>query len=1707
MIAAPVYSSGLGLSSYAASENSAESETDIAVAKNTAESETDIAAAENGAEDNVAEENNTEENASEDSSKLKTSDNADGAEAALEGAANDGNLENGQDEADADTGNNSNESEKENTVIDDSTGNGDSVDAENTTSTNIDDSTGSANVNTSTNGGVSTGDSSNSDNSTDTQLSDIKEAFNSKTPLDNAGVDKTETEKFENTANPFGLADEDLPSEREDLGELLAAEYGEYDLISLAAEDASDSNKSSAPDIVVNEDDAYFTNSFTITYTTVNDQQKTFTITSDMGPDINLLYVRYVDSESGYYGFKVLSISIDVKDEKSGKTLTFYADDITGGNFRVVERMMLSNGDLLTGELQYCADTDAEDAKWSTYTDATLTSGRYSINVRKPYGTYRAKRAELEKPTAYGKALLIAIDGDDALGNVPIEDANAIKATLTRTQQFKEEDIEILSIPADTTDDYKSKIREWIANTAAASDNELTFISYSGHGNYENDGTSELSIGGSNTISAAEFKKYVSQLHGKAVMLLDCCFSGGMIMPTMLEADETEPDSIGASSAGVQETYQELQDKASKAFVNEFKNAKAAANTGDGASVNAASDSDTASAKTAYSDLEYYIYAGGSPDETTSQAGFMGGQLTALFGYALGYARAASTYNIYAADVDGNHEVSARELADYIKSSSIESKPTVYYPTNHADDALFSYDEDESTGVPAILSIKTISSANVTPDADGTVSVEVSVTNHSDAEVQFDAGAVLASNTGESSPGAIDPGAYSEEDSMEVFYKEGVNEGSIAAGETESFTFKFTDATNSYFINGGRYVIKIWETGNEDSMCFALTDFYTGKTETADAVDAAGKAAFAIKEPAQIYAAADGNEVSAIVPLKVVFDTEPTTKSGYAALTLTAKAYYLPTKDGSEYSVDDNGEIALNEKTIEEGTQEYSDIYVNGVTDIYTDIRPTYVRNDVYSMDGTGSCYTYAWDVSGLDEGYYAVQVTCEYDADDESHGKTYQKKTTFIRVIDKASADESTRLIGESTISMGNFAAQAYGIRVGDGWANYKGKVANVTKNLTMFLNYYSYNYDGKNKDITFTVADESAADGCASGWFRLNDDDSLTPMAEDDYFESGQSYVNRIILTIDSGYDAMFAYGCAFTVSGHELYNSPEADGKVQYKSGVTEGNQKQAILYVIHRKVDIPEDEIKVYHAGTKTPLTEADTLKVGDKIDVYVPSGYAVAANVEIGCLKKIAADGTGYDRYEVVQGEETEIRFTVFKLFDAVDRDDDCCATVLYAHAISDIKDTVTGISAPKKTFYDYTDNDSLDLTGSKVTYYAKNGDKVESKTADLGTFISNNDAKLYVKDGDKYYAWEDSYLEDFGFLDIYLLHNGVYTKAFNIEAGYTQGDNFSIDGSFTFNSKGEASYLEEDDLNNIVLSLKTDANVWNNCQGTVKVTYDLSIMSEYDNASDYSNVYYTDGATIRFLLPYPEGVKYSELLKFSVDDNDRNVPVTIKNTEEGIWVTAARDGEFTMSFDTGGKGGADNDSRRARNSSGRTANGGSGSGSNSKVYGSWKTETLRIGSAGASGVINVNGIYVVPSTGVIEPDGSSNAASAVGTETVTLYRFMMNNGEYATGWKQISYNGADKWFFFGNDGYMRVGWAHDNNTWYYLQSDGVMATGWVQDKEAWYYLGADGRMLTGWQQVGGNWYYLDTDGHMLTGQQVIGGKSYSFRQDGSWIEA
>jgi len=56
---------------------------------------------------------------------------------------------------------------------------------------------------------------------------------------------------------------------------------------------------------------------------------------------------------------------------------------------------------------------------------------------------------------------------------------------------------------------------------------------------------------------------------------------------------------------------------------------------------------------------------------------------------------------------------------------------------------------------------------------------------------------------------------------------------------------------------------------------------------------------------------------------------------------------------------------------------------------------------------------------------------------------------------------------------------------------------------------------------------------------------------------------------------------------------------------------------------------------------------------------------------------------------------------------------------------------------------------------------------------------------------------------------------------------------------------------------------------------------------------------------------------------------------------------------------------------------------------------------------------------------------------------------------WVTGWKQLD----SKWYYFGEDGYMKTGWLNNNDKWYYLKSDGSMANNTVIDG---YKIGSDG---------------------------------------------
>lgn len=107
------------------------------------------------------------------------------------------------------------------------------------------------------------------------------------------------------------------------------------------------------------------------------------------------------------------------------------------------------------------------------------------------------------------------------------------------------------------------------------------------------------------------------------------------------------------------------------------------------------------------------------------------------------------------------------------------------------------------------------------------------------------------------------------------------------------------------------------------------------------------------------------------------------------------------------------------------------------------------------------------------------------------------------------------------------------------------------------------------------------------------------------------------------------------------------------------------------------------------------------------------------------------------------------------------------------------------------------------------------------------------------------------------------------------------------------------------------------------------------------------------------------------------------------------------------------------------------------------------------------------------------------------------WRYYHADGGYASDtWQWLSYNEKYNWYHFGEDGYLTVGWLHeDDGSWYYLNpvSDGfkgAMQTGWLiddQDGNCYYLDKESGQMVTGWYEVEGYDYYFNEVGSEQSG--------------------
>lgn len=76
-------------------------------------------------------------------------------------------------------------------------------------------------------------------------------------------------------------------------------------------------------------------------------------------------------------------------------------------------------------------------------------------------------------------------------------------------------------------------------------------------------------------------------------------------------------------------------------------------------------------------------------------------------------------------------------------------------------------------------------------------------------------------------------------------------------------------------------------------------------------------------------------------------------------------------------------------------------------------------------------------------------------------------------------------------------------------------------------------------------------------------------------------------------------------------------------------------------------------------------------------------------------------------------------------------------------------------------------------------------------------------------------------------------------------------------------------------------------------------------------------------------------------------------------------------------------------------------------------------------------------------------------------------------------------------------------WRQENKSWWNTEGNS-WSVGWRFLEGKWYYYGQDGYMKTGWiQDNNGKWYYLNSNGSMESNTTIDG---YTLGLDGAWIE-
>jgi glucan-binding YG repeat protein len=96
-----------------------------------------------------------------------------------------------------------------------------------------------------------------------------------------------------------------------------------------------------------------------------------------------------------------------------------------------------------------------------------------------------------------------------------------------------------------------------------------------------------------------------------------------------------------------------------------------------------------------------------------------------------------------------------------------------------------------------------------------------------------------------------------------------------------------------------------------------------------------------------------------------------------------------------------------------------------------------------------------------------------------------------------------------------------------------------------------------------------------------------------------------------------------------------------------------------------------------------------------------------------------------------------------------------------------------------------------------------------------------------------------------------------------------------------------------------------------------------------------------------------------------------------------------------------------------------------------------------------------------------------------------------------------------KWYYYGEDGFSKVGWFQVGTKWYYTVkgTNELLMNCWKNIGGSYYYFDPSGAMYANqWVLSNGKWYWMGSSGTMLCDQNIdVGGVTYLLAPDGTCV--